>query len=73
MVTDEERIEGAKFSGRFRALSENMHISMPYFAQDYSNETSAERHIFNLEIDIYRLKRHFEKSSPVILIQSMFR
>jgi hypothetical protein len=69
VITDEERIEGASFSGRFSAMHHNMNINIP----DYSNEESAERHIFFLEIDIWRLKRLFERSSPVIFIQTCFR
>ena len=69
VITDEERIEGAEFQGMYKACSENMSISIP----DYANETSAERHIFTLEVDIYKLKRLFEKSSPSIKIQSLFR
>lgn len=35
---------------------------------DYEVEKSAEQHLFNLEVDIYRLKRIFERNSPSILI-----
>lgn len=69
VITDEERIEDASFGNRFRGLNEYMkwHIT------DYSDEPSAEQHKFNLEVDIYRLKRCFERNSPSILIQSLFR
>ena len=40
---------------------------------DYSDVPSAEQHKFNLEVDIYRLKRCYERNSPSILIQSLFR
>jgi hypothetical protein len=50
VITDEERIEDVSFTGMFRAQSENMRIDI----NDYSNENSAERHIFNLEIDIWK-------------------
>ena len=69
VITDEERIEGASFDGYYKAQSDNMAIPIT----DYSHEDSAERHIFNLEIDIWRLKRLFERSSPVIRIQTIFR
>ena len=64
VITDEERIEDASFGNRFRGLNEYMkwHIT------DYSDEPSAEQHKFNLEVDIYRLKRCFERNSPSILI-----
>jgi hypothetical protein len=64
VITDEERIEDASFGNRFRGLNEYMswHIT------DYSHEPRAEQHKFNLEVDIYRLKRAFERNSPSILI-----
>lgn len=40
---------------------------------DYAKEKSAEAHLFNLEVDIYRLRRIFERNSPSILIQSLYR
>jgi hypothetical protein len=40
---------------------------------DYTNERSAEQHLLNLEVDVYRLKRIFERNSPSILIQSLYR
>lgn len=40
---------------------------------DYLYEKSAEQHLFNLEVDVYRLKRIFERNSPSILIQSLYR
>jgi len=69
VITDEERIEDASFGYRFRALNEYMKLHIP----DYLNEKSAEQHLFNLEVDIYRLKRIFERNSPSILIQSLYR
>jgi len=69
VITDEERIEDASFGNRFRGLNEYMKLLIT----DYSDEPSAEQHKFNLEVDIYRLKRSFERNSPSILIQSLFR
>jgi hypothetical protein len=69
VITDEERIEDASFGYRFRALNEFMKLHIP----DYSNERSAESHLLNLEVDLYRLKRIFERNSPSILIQSFWR
>jgi hypothetical protein len=69
VITDEERIEDASFGYRFRALNEYMKLHIP----DYAKEKSAEQHLFNLEVDIYRLKRIFERNSPSILIQSLYR
>jgi len=40
---------------------------------DYTKEKSAEQHLFNLEVDVYRLRRIFERNSPSILIQSLYR
>jgi len=64
VITDEERIEDASFGYRFRGLNEYMKLHIP----DYAKEKSAEQHLFNLEVDIYRLKRIFERNSPSILI-----
>jgi len=69
VITDEERIEDASFGYRFRGLNEFMKLHIP----DYAKEKSAEQHLFNLEVDIYRLKRIFERNSPSILIQSLYR
>lgn len=69
VITDEERIEDASFGYRFRALNEYMKLHIP----DYARERSAEQHLFNLEVDIYRLRRIFERNSPSILIQTVYR
>jgi hypothetical protein len=69
IITDEERIEDASFGYRFRGMNEFMKIHLP----DYGNERSAEQHLLNLEVDVYRLKRIFERNSPTILIQSFWR
>ena len=64
VITDEERIEDASFGYRFRGLNEYMKLHIP----DYAKEKSAESHLFNLEVDIYRLRRIFERNSPSILL-----
>lgn len=64
IITDEERIEDASFGYRFRALNEFMKLHIP----DYARERSAEQHLFNLEVDIYRLRRIFERNSPSLMI-----
>lgn len=64
VITDEERIEDASFGYRFRGLNEFMKLHIP----DYTKEKSAEQHLFNLEVDVYRLRRIFERNSPSILI-----
>ena len=69
VITDEERIEDASFGYRFRGLNEFMKLHIP----EYKHEPSAEQHLFNLEVDVYRLKRIFERNSPSILIQSLYR
>ena len=69
VITDEERIEDASFGYRYRALNNYMKLHIP----EYVKERSAEQHLFNLEVDIYRLKRIFERNSPSILIQSLYR
>ena len=69
VITDEERWEDASFGIRFRAMNKYMKIYIPEFVQNIT----AEKHLFNLEVDIYRLKRIFERNSPSIRIQSLFR
>lgn len=69
IITDEERIEDASFGYRFRGLNEFMKLHIP----DYTNERSAEQHLLNLDVDVYRLKRIYERNSPSILIQSFWR
>ena len=69
VITDEERIEDASFGYRFRGLNEFMKLYIP----DYTHENAAERHLISLDVDVYRLKRIFERNSPSILIQSLYR
>jgi hypothetical protein len=56
VITDEERIEEASFGYRYRTMNEGLRIYLP----EYQKNLTAEKHIFNLEIDMYRLKRIFE-------------
>ena len=69
-ITDEERSEDQSYSDRFKALNPYM---KKFFMPKFVHGISAERHLFNLEVDIYRIKRAFEHNSPVIRIQSLFR
>jgi hypothetical protein len=69
VITDEERIEDASFGYRFRSMNEYMRLHLPEFAP----EKSAEHHLMNLQVDVYRLRRIFERNSPAILIQSLWR
>lgn len=69
VITDEERIEDAAYGTRFRSLNKYMKIYVPEFTENLS----AEQHLFTLDIDIYRLKRIFERNSPVLRIQSYYR
>lgn len=69
VITDEERSEDASFGVRYRAMNKYMKIYIPEFIPNIS----AEKHLFNLEVDIYRLKRIYERNSPSIRIQSLFR
>ena len=64
IITDEERIEDASFGYRFRGMNEFMKLYIP----DYTKEKLADQHLFNLEVDIYKLRRIFERNSPTILI-----
>ncbi|CDW85131.1 leucine-rich repeat and iq domain-containing protein 3 [Stylonychia lemnae] len=69
IITDEERMEDVGFGLRFRALSPFMRLYIPEFKEDLN----AEQHLFQVELEIYKLKRLFEKNSPSIRIQSLFR
>ncbi|CDW83920.1 leucine-rich repeat and iq domain-containing protein 3 [Stylonychia lemnae] len=71
IVTDEEKIQYLSPNAiRFRAMSmQFMKIHVPKFLENLS----AEKHLFNLEVDIYRIKRMFERNSPSIRIQSLYR
>jgi len=69
VITDEERSEDASFGVRYRAMNKYMKIYIPEFIPNIT----ADKHIFNLEVDIYRLKRIYERNSPSIRIQSLFR
>ena len=46
-----------------------MKIHIPKFLENLS----AEKHLFNIDVDIYRIKRMFERNSPSIRIQSFYR
>ena len=69
VITDEEKSEDASFGVRYRAMNKYMKIYIPEFIPNIT----AEKHLFNLEVDIYRLKRIYERNSPSIRIQSLFR
>ena len=69
IITDEERSEDVSFGDRFRSLSDYMRISIP----DYTGETDARNHLISLNRDAFELKRIFERNSPSILIQRVFR
>jgi len=65
IITDEERVEyNSPIALRFRALSNNMKILIPKFQENQS----ADQHLFNLEVDLYRVRRLFERNSPSIRI-----
>ena len=69
IITDEERIDDAGFGARFRALSPYMRIYVPEFIEGLT----ADEHLFQIDIEIYKLKRLFERNSPSIRIQAFFR
>lgn len=50
-----------------------MNKYMKIYIPEFIPNLSAEKHLFNFEVDIYRLKRIFERNSPSIRIQSLFR
>ena len=70
IVTDEERIEyNSPVAVRFQALSNHMKILIPKFQENQS----ADQHLFNLEVDLYRVRRLYERNSPSIRIQAFYR
>jgi hypothetical protein len=69
IITDEERVTDASFGMRFRSLNHHMKLHTP----DFVENITAEQHLFNVDVDVYRLKRIFEKNSPCVRIQSLFR
>lgn len=69
IITDEERMEDVGFGLRFRALSPFMRLYIPEFKEDIN----AEQHLFQVELEIYKLKRLFEKNSPAIRIQALYK
>ena len=64
IITDEERMEDVGFGLRFRALSPFMRLYIPEFKEDMN----AEEHLFQVDLEIYKLKRLYEKNSPSIRI-----
>jgi hypothetical protein len=70
IVTDDERIDYTSPNAiRFRALTQFMKINIPKFQENIS----AEQHLFNLEVDLYRIRRLYERNCPSIRIQAVFR
>ena len=69
IVTDEELLEDACFGYRFRSMGEFMKLHLP----EFPTHKTASEHLFNLEVDIYRLRRLYERNSPVIMIQRVWR
>jgi hypothetical protein len=64
IITDEERWEDVSFGKRFRALSPHLRIYIP----DFMEGLTADQHKFHLDVEIYKLKRLFEKNSPSVRI-----
>lgn len=69
IITDEERMEDVGHGIRFKALSQFMRL----YAPDFKEGLTAEQHIFQVDLEIYKLKRLFEKNSPSIRIQALFK
>eukprot|EP00347_Sterkiella_histriomuscorum_P018366 403345778 len=76
IITDEERY--SKFISynnrsqrehRFQSMSDFMKLRMPIYYQS----STAEEHLMRLDIDIYQLKRIYERNSPIITIQRIYR
>lgn len=69
IITDEERMEDVGHGVRFKALSQFMRL----YAPDFKEGLTAEQHLFQVDLELYKLKRLFEKNSPSIRIQALFK
>ena len=69
IITDEERMDDVGHGVRFKALSQFMRL----YAPDFKEGLTAEQHVFQVDLEIYKLKRLFEKNSPSIRIQALFK
>ena len=43
-----------------------MHPKMKVFIPNFEANLSAEQHLFNVEIDLYKIKRQSEINSPIL-------
>jgi hypothetical protein len=46
---------------------------MRLYAPDFKEGLTAEQHLFQVDLELYKLKRLFEKNSPSIRIQALFK
>lgn len=69
IITDAERIDNLNTSDRFGGMNQYMIIQNPEFPENLT----AEKHIDNLETELYQLRRKFELNSPIIRIQSAYK
>jgi len=69
IITDEERMEDVGHGVRFKALSQFMRL----FAPEFKEGLTAEQHLFQVDLEIYKLRRLYEKNSPSIRIQALFK
>ena len=54
---------------RFKAMSAFMRLFIP----DFKEGLTADQHLFQIDLEIYKLKRLFERNSPSIRIQAIFK
>jgi hypothetical protein len=64
IITDEERMEDVGHGVRFKALSQFMRL----YAPEFKEGLTAEQHLFQVDLEIYKLRRLYEKNSPSIRI-----
>jgi hypothetical protein len=69
VITDEEKMTDIGHSYRFKAMSHFMRIFLPEFPEGLN----AEQHLIQVDLEIYKLKRIYERNNPSIRIQSLFR
>ena len=54
---------------RFYPMSDYMKLRLP----TYYASTTAEEHLMKLDIDLYQLKRIYERNSPIMTIQRYYK
>lgn len=80
LIADEERLNDVGYGPRrWAALTDDMKLPHNMLPSDdiinfrQIDRETAQEELFQIEIDIYQLRRLYEKNSPVIRIQACYR